>query len=156
MFLYICSMTSRKAGIHELFIVQIMKTSEIVQHRLGNLLKNYELTPPQYNILRILRGAEEELSVSQIKQRMLFETSDVSRLLDRLVKKGLVMRDICPNNRRKMDVAISKIGLQVLEKLDGEMAQSLKGFYSDLVTEEEARQMIGLLEKIALDVTNSN
>lgn len=149
MFLYICTMQTKKGNIHELFMVQIMRTSEIVQHRIANVLKNYELTPPQYNILRILRGAQNDLSVGEIKNRMLFETSDVSRLLDRLVKKGLANRNICPNNRRKMDVCISKIGLQVLEKLDGELAQTLNGFYKNVISENKAKELTEVLEKIS-------
>jgi MarR family 2-MHQ and catechol resistance regulon transcriptional repressor len=142
-------MTKKKADVHELFVVEVMKTSEIIQYRIATLLKEYELTPPQYNILRILRGAEVDLSVGQVKERMLFETSDVSRLLDRLVKKGLTNRNICPDNRRKMDVCISKIGLQVLEKLDGELAQTLNGFYRTALTEEEAKKFTAILRDIA-------
>ncbi|NNK80998.1 MAG: MarR family transcriptional regulator [Flavobacteriales bacterium] len=135
-------------NIHELFMVQIMRTSEIVQHRIAVVLKDYELTPPQYNILRILRGAEGDLSVGEIKKRMLFETSDVSRLLDRLVKKGLANRNICPNNRRKMDVCISKIGVQVLDKLYGELAQTLNGFYEEALSKEKAQEIMEVLQRI--------
>ena len=143
-------MQTKKAPIvHEVLIVEIMRTSEILQHRIGALLKDYELTNPQYNILRILRGAEDEISVGQVKERMLFSTSDVSRLLDRLVKKGLVHRNICPNNRRKMDVGISKIGLQVLEKLDTEMARALDGFYDQLLTKGEAEEITTKLKRIS-------
>ncbi len=154
MFAYICSMNKRKGDIHELFMVQVMRTSEIIQHRIATLLKDYELTPPQYNILRILRGAQGDVSVGEIKNRMLFETSDVSRLLDRLVKKGLANRDICPDNRRKMNVCISKIGLQVLEKLDGELAQTLNGFYRDVISEDMAEEFISILEKISATEPN--
>ena len=142
-------MKKSKASIHELFMVEVMRTSEIVQHRIATLLRGYELTPPQYNILRILRGADGDLSVGEIKNRMLFETSDVSRLLDRLVRKGLTNRNICPDNRRKMDVCISKIGLQVLEKLDGELAQTLNGFYKDELSESKAKEMMVILQAIA-------
>ena len=126
-----------------------MRTSEILQYRINMHLKGYELTNPQYNILRILRGADNDISVGQVKERMLFSTSDVSRLLDRLVKKGLVHRNICPNNRRKMDVGISKIGMQVLDKLDVEMARALEGFYSDRVSDDEVMNIIEKLKRIA-------
>jgi DNA-binding MarR family transcriptional regulator len=146
--MYICTMAKTKASIHELFLVEIMRTSEIIQHRINSLLKEYEITNPQYNILRILRGSKEDLCVGEVKERMLFETSDVSRLLDRLVKKGLVNRTICPGNRRKMDVSISKIGLQVLEKLDGELSHHLNDFYKDFLSEEEAERIIGTFQRI--------
>jgi DNA-binding MarR family transcriptional regulator len=140
----------KKGNIHELFMVEIMRTSEIIGHRIANVLKDYELTPPQYNILRILRGAEKDLSVGEIKERMLYETSDVSRLLDRLVKKGLANRNICPKNRRKMDVCISKIGLQVLLKLDVDLAQTLNGFYKDVIPEEKALELTKVLAIISM------
>lgn len=146
--MYICLMEKKKASIHELFMVEVMRTSEVILHRINCLLKDYEITNPQYNILRILRGADENLSVGQVKNRMLFETSDVSRLIDRLVKKGLVLRKICPTNRRKMDVCISKIGLQVLEKLDGEMAHRLNDFYKDQLSEKEAKKILEVFERI--------
>ncbi|NNC82309.1 MAG: MarR family transcriptional regulator [Flavobacteriales bacterium] len=141
-------MAKRKGNPHENFIVEIMRTADIVQYRIATLLREYELTPPQYNILRILRGAEGNLSVGEVKNRMHFETSDVSRLLDRLVRKGLTNRTICPDNRRKMDVCISKIGLKVLEKLDVELAQRLNGFYADLISENEVERTVELLERI--------
>ncbi len=135
--------------INELLVVEIIRTSEILNHRINRLLKDYELTNPQYNILRILRGANGDISVGQVKERMLFSTSDVSRLLDRLVKKGLIHRNICPDNRRKMDVTISKIGLQVLEKLDVEMARALDGFYEKEVSKKEAEEIISKLKLIS-------
>jgi len=135
-------------SLHELLVVEIMRTSELIQHRLAQLFRDYGLTNPQYNILRILRGAQGLVSVGQIKERMLFETSDVSRLLDRLVKKGLVDRNICPDNRRKMDISISKIGLQVLEKLDLEVAQKLSYFYKEQIADEKAEATLAVLKSI--------
>lgn len=139
----------KSPNVHELLIVEIIRTSEILQYRINAHLKGYELTNPQYNILRILRGAENDISVGQVKERMLFSTSDVSRLLDRLVKKGLVNRNICPNNRRKMDVCISKIGMQVLEKLDSELARALDDFYSKRVSMGESIDIMEKLKRIS-------
>ena len=65
--------------------------------------KKYDLTSKQYNILRILRGAEKAISTSDIRERMLDKMSDVSRIVDRLFKKGLVDKNICPNDQRKVD-----------------------------------------------------
>jgi DNA-binding MarR family transcriptional regulator len=133
---------------HELLVVAVMRSSEIIQHRVLHVLREFEITNSQYNILRILRGAKTALTVGEVKERMLVETSDVSRLLDRLVKKGLVNRDVCPDNRRKMDVSISKIGLKILFQLDTDISNGLDGFYSSEITLEEAEKALEILSKI--------
>jgi DNA-binding MarR family transcriptional regulator len=112
-------------------------------------MKEHDLTMPQYNILRILRGAKGDLSLGEVKERMLFDTSDVSRMLDRLVKKDLVHRNICPENRRKLDVCISENGLELLTDLDRKLSDRLDGFYKEVITEAEAKEMTRKLEQIA-------
>jgi len=112
-------------------------------------MKEHDLTMPQYNILRILRGAKGDLSLGEMKERMLFDTSDVSRMLDRLVKKDLVHRNICPENRRKLDVCISDNGLELLKDLDRKLSERLNGFYKEVISEAEALEMTERLEQIA-------
>jgi DNA-binding MarR family transcriptional regulator len=138
-----------KGNIHELLVVQVMRTSDVLQHRISKLMKEHDLTMPQYNILRILRGAKGDLSLGEMKERMLFDTSDVSRMLDRLVKKDLVHRNICPENRRKLDVCISDNGLELLKDLDRKLSERLNGFYKEVISEAEALEMTERLEQIA-------
>jgi len=84
------------------------------------VLRIADLTFPQYNILRILRGARPEaLSCGTLSQRMLTRDSDLTRLLDRLEDRGLVTRARDPRDRRSVTAAITESGLQVLRKLDG-------------------------------------
>jgi len=141
-------MTKKESNIHELFMIQVLKTADVIRFRLSALLKDYELTMPQYNILRILRGAKGAISLGQVKERMHFDTSDVSRLVDRLVKKGIVARNICPDNRRKLDVCISDEGLNILKELDGKMHENLDGFFKDFYSEAKAKEMTELLSQI--------
>jgi len=105
-----------------------------------------DVTPQQYNILRILRGAGKPLSTLQIRQRMLDKMSDTSRIVDRLVKKELVQKVICKTDRRLVDVTISDTGLQLLDRLDSynEEMDALLGS----VNEEEAKMLNHLLDKI--------
>ncbi len=110
-------------------------------------LKKYNLTPQQFNVLRILRGQHPEMaSVSLIKERMLDKMSDASRLVDRLVSKGLVERHICPKDRRKADVGITDVGLKLLGNIDIEM----KPIFDNLknLTKKEAVLLNSLLDKL--------
>ena len=77
-----------------------------------------DITGQQYNILRILRGAGKPISTLQIRERMLDKMSDTSRIVDRLVLKGLVQKTTCKNDKRLVDVNISPKGKKLLEKID--------------------------------------
>jgi len=76
------------------------------------------ITGQQFNILRILRGAGKPISTLQIRQRMLDRMSDTSRIVDRMVIKGLVKKETCETDKRLVDVSITEKGRKLLEKLD--------------------------------------
>ncbi|MEO8582921.1 MAG: MarR family transcriptional regulator [Flavitalea sp.] len=105
-----------------------------------------DLTPQQYNILRILRGAGKPLSTLQIRQRMLDKMSDTSRIVDRLVKKELVSKEICKNDKRLVDVSISNKGTILLNNLDN-FTHELDSTMNN-ITVEEAKIMNQLLDKL--------
>ena len=111
------------------------------------LFDEYDITPTQYNILRILRGQyPNPISVNLIKSRMLDRMSDTSRLVERLRTKGLVERKTCKQDRRKSDVKISEKGLNLLEKIvpmDLEVENTMK-----TLDESEAKLMNDLLDKM--------
>lgn len=109
--------------------------------------KSYGITSQQFNILRILRGQfPKPCTIQLLKERMLDKQSDVSRLVDRLTKKGLVERKVCEDDRRKMDVLISEEGLELLSKMDDKMSV-VEDIFSNL-TLEEAETLSNLLDKI--------
>src|SRR5471030_1160253 len=92
---------------------------------LNNLLRcqfeKYNLTHQQFNILRILRGQyPKPATVNLLKERMLDKMSDASRIVDRLVQKGLVSRCTNTKDRRAVDIRISNIGMDILSKMDAE------------------------------------
>ena len=98
--------------------VNLIYTYNWAMERAKRFFEKADLTMQQYNILRILRGAGKPLSTLQIRQRMLDKMSDTSRIVDRLLKKGLVEKVICRNDRRLVDVTISEKGMALLNKLD--------------------------------------
>ena len=113
---------------------------------MGQILATEDITQQQYNILRILRGSECPLSTLKIRERMLDKMSDTSRIVDRLIVKGLVEKTACIKDKRLVDITISKKGLQLLEKLDSlneHIDSILKG-----VTEKEAQAMNQILDKL--------
>src|SRR6195952_4327001 len=109
--------------------------------------EKHNITNQQFNVLRILRGQyPKPATVNLIKERMIDKMSDASRIVDRLVQKGLVSR--CTNNkdRRAVDIRISEVGLDILAKMDTEFKN--KEIFKDNLTEEEAGKLSDLLDKL--------
>jgi len=127
-------------------MVNMIYTHNWMMEKMKLFFEKADLTPQQFNILRILRGAGQPLSTLQIRQRMLDKMSDTSRIVDRLIKKGLTKKVICKSDRRLVDVTISEKGLKLLEKLD-EMQPDLDGILQNL-DESDASQLNNLLDKI--------
>lgn len=127
--------------------VNIIYTHSWLMNKIYELLDEYDLTPQQFNLLRILRGQyPQPASISLLKERMLDKMSDASRLVERLISKGLAERNICPEDRRKAEVKITKKGLKLLEKIDAandEMDNHLKN-----LSAQEAKQLNYLLDKL--------
>jgi DNA-binding MarR family transcriptional regulator len=118
-----------------------------MRERTATILEEEDITPQQFNILRILRGSNPKpLSTLQIRERMLDKMSDTSRIVDRLIAKGLVRKNTCKADRRLVDVAITEKGLKMLERLDRKQ-DDMDGILSNL-TEKEANQLSDLLDKI--------
>ena len=107
----------------------------------------YDITPQQFNVLRILRGQYPgSISTSSIRERMLDRSSDASRIVDRIHKLGLVEKKLCPTDKRLVDVTISDQGLKLLEKIDQNIEELDKAFGNLTVT--EAEELNRLLDKI--------
>jgi DNA-binding MarR family transcriptional regulator len=100
-------------------VVNLMYTYGWVSSQIQAMLKEHGLSLQQYNILRILRGQQgTPAPLTLIKDRMLDKQSDVSRLIERLIAKNMVIRKICPGDRRKVDVVISEEALELLNTID--------------------------------------
>ncbi|MBO9199640.1 MULTISPECIES: MarR family winged helix-turn-helix transcriptional regulator [Niastella] len=127
-------------------VVNLIFTYNWITEKTKQFFDKGDITSQQYNILRILRGAGKPLSTLQIRQRMLDKMSDTSRIVDRLVKKELVQKVICKTDRRLVDVTITEMGLQLLDKLDSYNEQ-MDAMLANL-TEEDAKMLNHLLDKI--------
>lgn len=129
-----------KAALNLLF------TAGWLESRNKNFFKSFDITPHQFNILRILRGQyPNKISAAEIKTRMLDKNSDVSRLLDRMIAKKLISKGQCKNDKRATDIGIDKKGLDLLDDIDGHMDGIDKEMLK--LTKEEAIQLSHLLDK---------
>ncbi len=126
--------------------INIIYTYHWITEKMNRVFDEAEITSQQFNILRILRGAGKPLSTLQIRQRMLDKMSDTSRIVDRLVKKGLLKKSTCRTDRRLVDVVITVKGKKLLEKIDLYSGQ-MDGIMMNL-TETEARMLNELLDKV--------
>jgi len=127
-------------------VVNLLFTANWMQGKLLTFFKDYDITPQQFNILRILRGQyPNKISGVEIKARMLDKNSDIPRLLDRLVKKGYIQKTQCPNDRRAGEISITEKGLELLAQLDKPFHQMERESVG--LTEEEANTLSQLLDK---------
>jgi DNA-binding MarR family transcriptional regulator len=132
----------------EKLVVNIIYTSRWLEYEEGKLFRKYYVTLPQYNLLRILRGQyPESASVNLLIERMLDKSSNASRIVETLRKKGLVDRKECKADRRKVDVIINEKGLEVLEAASNEM-NILHKDHKKALTTKEAEQLNNLLDKL--------
>lgn len=139
--------TTSPMAIGKKTVLNIMYTQNIVAEKFNEILKCYDLSPEQFNVLRILRGQNgKPTNMCVIQERMIAKTSNTTRLVDKLLLKELVTREICPGNRRKMEIAITQKGLDLLIKLNPKVDVHEANFTQNL-TPEELEQLNYLLEK---------
>lgn len=132
-----------------MMVVEILHTGNWLDNKISKILGMSGITHVQFNILRILQGANPNpLSVGEVKSRILFSNSDITRLLDRLKDKGLIQRTINPINRRRMDVSITDAGLELIQHVLPCIENELDGFFSDKFTKEEKSTIIDCLKRI--------
>jgi len=128
-------------------MINLLYTYGWTVERLKQFVAEEDITHQQFNILRILRGNHPTpLSTLSIRERMIDKMSDTSRIVDRLVSKGLVKKIVCKKDRRLVDVNITDKGLKLLEKLDRKQDQM--DDILDNLSEKEATSLSRLLDKI--------
>ncbi|MBL4771636.1 MAG: MarR family transcriptional regulator [Planctomycetes bacterium] len=130
-------------------LIALLITTERLRWPMQNLLSSRgDLTPQQYNVLRILRGAGKQgLPTLEIAARMIERTPGITRMIDRLERKQLVQRVRAANDRRQVLVNISPEGLQLLRPL-GKAVDELDEQLLDALTQRETRDLIRLLDKV--------
>lgn len=118
-------------------ILNIVYTQNVINDKFNEIVKPYDLSSEQYNVLRILRGQKgNPANMCLIQERMLAKTSNTTRLVDKLLLKKLVTREVCPENRRKIEVSITQKGLDILKELDSKIIDHENSFAKNLNTEE--------------------
>lgn len=128
-------------------ILNIIYTQNVVGDKFNEILKPFDLSSEQFNVLRILRGQKgNPVNMSVIQERMLAKNSNTTRLIDKLLAKELVTREVCPNNRRKIEILITQKGLDILIELDPKVI-SHEHFFANNLTPNELEQLNDLLEK---------
>jgi DNA-binding MarR family transcriptional regulator len=125
-------------------LLNILYTSNYIASLQNDFFKTFGLSPQQYNILRILRGAKEPLKVQVIKSRMIDRAPNVTRLTDKLIEKGLIERFNCETDRRVVHIQITKKGLELLVDIPSPKNKLV----TQNLTSEEATILNRLLDKL--------
>ncbi len=100
-------------------ILSILLSYNLINDKVAEALKPFDLSIPQFNVLRILRGQKgKPANLSTIQERMVSKMSNTTRIVDKLITKDFVSRVVCEKNRRKVEITITKKGLDILYKLD--------------------------------------
>ena len=135
---------SKFANVKDKALINILYTASWISSFQNEFFKPFGISRQQYNILRILKGANAPLKVQAIKNRMIERSPNATRLMDKLYAKDLIERFPCEDDRRVVYIKITEKGLELLAAIS-------KDFHQDLLknlTEEEAVQLSGLLDKI--------
>lgn len=125
-------------------LLNIVYTANWINSQQNAFFKEFGISPQQFNILRILRGAGQPLKVQTIKERMIERAPNATRLMDKLCSKELIERIACPEDRRVVHINITIKGLGLLDDISKEMKED----YIKNLTEEEAGKLSDLLDKI--------
>ena len=142
--------TIHKMGINTKTVINIMYTSRIMEEAIVAVLKPYDLSIQQYNVLRILRGQKgNPANLSTLQERMIDRSSNTTRLVDKLIKKEWVSRNVCAINRRKVEILITEKGLAILQVLDPITEENNNKIVSSLSTNqlEELNTLLDLLRE---------
>ena len=132
---------------HHKAAINILFTSSWLYNLNAKRLKPHDITPEQFNVLRILRGTHPKaLRIADISSRMIDRNSNATRLVDKLCKKGFTSRTICKTNRRQVDIHVTKKGLGVLSEIDKDAKAWDKMLKS--ISSEEAKLLNRVLDKL--------
>lgn len=126
--------------------VNILYTSRFIETNLSREYKRFGITMKQYNILRILKGAGHAISTQVIRERMIDRMSDISRIVDRLLEKGLVSKCVNKEDKRLVDVTLNDLGETLLTDITKNLTSSIYNTYN--LDDDEAKQLNYLLDKI--------
>jgi len=132
-------------------VVGILKAGSKVEEHIGDVLKSFDISLQQFNVLRILRGRKGiPANLQTVQKRMIHKMSNTTRLVDKLIIKKLVVRKTCNENRRKIEITITDKGLDVLSNLDTKIQKTEATILKPLNLEEQ-KTLRNLINKITLN-----
>lgn len=127
-------------------VINLRYTSNFIGQKHNTYMSQFDLSMPQFNILRILRGAGQAISVNNVKDRMVERSPNTTRLMDKLIEKGLMERVRCDSDRRVVYVSITGSGLELLTRIDQDIEDDIS--FATNLTNEEAEELSRLLDKL--------
>ena len=132
--------------VEEEALLSIVRTAAVFEHDFAESLKPFGLTPTQYNVLRILRGSPDGLCRNEVGERLVTKVPDVTRLLDRMERCGLIQRQRKGNDRRYVTTRITDKGMKLVDRLDREMS-GIHARQLGHLGEKKTRDLIKLLSE---------
>lgn len=140
--------TEKQLPASRRLIISLFSNTSWANDQISEVLKPYEISLPQFNVLRILRGQKgNPANLSTIQDRMVNKMSNTTRLVDKLISKSLVERITCKKNRRKVEITITSEGLNFLKKLDTVMDE-IESDITQNLNDLEIQQLTQLLNKL--------
>ncbi|MFC2109216.1 MarR family winged helix-turn-helix transcriptional regulator [Bacteroidota bacterium] len=147
-------LSGNKKHIHQNTVVNLLSVGNWINEKSSEFFKKYDLSTQQYNVLRILRGQKgKPANLCDVQERMISKMSNTTRLIEKLRIKGLLYREQCEKNRRKIEIRISDKGLELLEIIDGEIDNHEAGVTKNLSI-EELEKLNELINKLKQESNN--
>ena len=135
-------------------VISILTSGYKANDELSAMFKTHGISLPQFNVLRILRGRKgEAANLSTIQERMIHKMSNTTRLIDKLIEGGYVNRFVCEKNRRKIEIFITKKGLELLNNLDKQL-QTKEQFLLNDLDNNEKEELMQLLSKVQTSIAS--
>ncbi|MGB1449415.1 MAG: MarR family winged helix-turn-helix transcriptional regulator [Flavobacteriaceae bacterium] len=134
--------------INREIVVGLLRLGNKLNEELNTLTKQFGISLPQFNVLRILRGQKgKPANLSTLNQHMIHKMSNTTRLVDKLIEKELVKRCVCENNRRKVEITITTAGLGLLAQLDNQLIEK-ESQLVNTIKPTEKEELIALISKL--------
>lgn len=139
--------TEKEIPLESRTIIHFMLVNNRINEAIANVLKPFDVSLQQFNVLRILRGQNgKPANLSTLNERMVTKMSNTTRLVDKLIAKGYVDRIICPSNRRKVEINITDSGKKILKKMDAAMNKAENEILQN-ISKKELQQLNRIFDK---------
>ncbi len=139
--------TEKEIPLESRTLIHFMLVNNKITEGFSSVLKPFDVSLQQFNVLRILRGQKgKPANLSTLNERMVTKMSNTTRLVDKLIIKGFVSRITCPSNRRKVEISITPEGKKVLKKIDSQIAKAEKNILKN-ISSKELEQLNNLFNK---------